>query len=191
MAVSWETPGAKLPCHLGFWVSSGQCIHVGQDQIPSAVSTKLGLVFPLHDWERAQHVISVIAPEAVKVEIQSVEAGAQVSALLLIPSERRAIVPQVSSEGRHIIGSVSESEHMVTDEVAGRRIAELPSVVSGWNHRELLYYEPIEVLPLYLLSGCEVQGKRVETSRQKPQVLLVGDNIICVGHQGRQGIPNR
>ena len=113
------------------------------------------------------------------------------SPFLLVPSERRAIVTQVSGEGRHIIGSVSESEHMVTDEVTGGRVAELPVVVSGWNYRELLYYEPIEMLPLYLLSGYEVQGKRIKTSRQKPQALLVGDNIVCVRYQDWQGIRNR
>ena len=115
IAEAWETPGAKLPFHLGTWVSSGQCIHVCQDQVPRAVSTKLGLIFPLYDWECAQHVFCVIPGQSVEMEIEGVEAGAQMAALLIIPDERRAITAKVAGEWDHIVCGIGEPKHVVRD----------------------------------------------------------------------------
>ena len=77
-AVSAETvltskPTAAIPRqpHLPFWhrslpdhpsirISLSECSHVSQDKTAGSVCTELGLVFPLHDGERAQYVVGVI-----------------------------------------------------------------------------------------------------------------------------------
>ena len=63
------------------------------------VATKGGFVSPAHDGEGVQHVLRVVPGEAVEVEVESVEAGAQVAVLLLVPDEGRPVVAEVAGEG--------------------------------------------------------------------------------------------
>ena len=48
--------------------------------------------------KRAEDVIGVVAAEAVEVEVERVEPGAQVAALLFVPDERRAVVAEIAGE---------------------------------------------------------------------------------------------
>ena len=63
------------------------------------------------------------------MEVERVEAGAQVAAFFFAPDEGQAVVAKVSGEGRHIVGGVGKAEHVVSDEVAGGCRAEWAIVV--------------------------------------------------------------
>ena len=58
-----------------------QGVHVGQDHVPRAVMAELLFVLASDDGEGAEHVAGVVPRKAVEVEIESVEAGAQVAAV--------------------------------------------------------------------------------------------------------------
>ena len=91
-----------------------------------------GFVFTADYGEGFQHVLRVFLGQAVEVEVERVEAGAQVAAFFFVPDEGRAVVAEVPGEGGHIMGGVSEAEHVVADEVAGGCLAEC-AVVVGWG----------------------------------------------------------
>ena len=74
--------------------------------------------------------------EAVEVEVEGVEAGAQVAAFFFVPDEGRAVVAEVAGEGGHVVGGVGEAEDVVADEVAGGGAAEGAVVVGGSDDRE-------------------------------------------------------
>ena len=82
-------------------------------------------------------VVGVVAGEAVEMEVEGVEPGAQVTALLLVPDEGRTPIAEVAGEWRHVVGGVGEAQHVVADQIAGGRSAELPVVVLGRDDGEL------------------------------------------------------
>ena len=49
------------------------------------------------------------------MEVEGVEAGPQVPALLFVPGERRARVAEVAGERGHVVGGVGEPEDVVAD----------------------------------------------------------------------------
>ena len=72
------------------------------------------------------------------MEVEGVEAGAQVAAFLFVPDEGRAVVAEVSGEGGQVVGGVGEAQDVVADEFAGGRVSELPVVVVGCDDGDLL-----------------------------------------------------
>ena len=94
-------------------------------------------VFAADDGEGAQDVGGVIAGEAVEVEVEGVEAGAEVAALLFVPAEGRAVVAEVAGERGQVVGGVGEAQHVVADQLAGGGAAERPVVVGGGDDGEL------------------------------------------------------
>jgi len=72
------------------------------------------------------------------VEVEGVEAGAQVAAFFFVPDEGRAVVAEVAGEGGHVVGGVGEAENVVADEVGDGGGAEIAIVVSGRDNGELL-----------------------------------------------------
>ena len=71
------------------------------------------------------------------MEVEGVEAGAQVAALFFVPDEGRAVVAEVAGEGGDVVGSVGEAEDVVADEAAGGGVAEVAVVVGGGDDREV------------------------------------------------------
>ena len=71
------------------------------------------------------------------MEVEGVEAGAEVAAFLFVPDEGLAVVAEVAGEGGHVVGGVREAEDVVADEVAGGRRAEGAVVVGGGDDGEL------------------------------------------------------
>ena len=67
------------------------------------------------DGEGVEDVGGVIAGKAVEVEVEGVEAGAQVAALFFVPDEGRAVAAEVAGEGGHVVGGVGEAEDVVAD----------------------------------------------------------------------------
>ena len=90
------------------------------------------------DGEGVEDVGGVLAGEAVEVEVEGIEAGAQVAAFFFVPDEGRAVVAEVAGEGGHVVGGVGEAEDVVADEVAGGGGAEGAVVASGRDDGELL-----------------------------------------------------
>ena len=80
----------------GGGVAGGQGVHVGEDEVAGAVAAACGLILAADDREGVEDVGGVLAGQAVEVEIEGVEAGAQVAALLRVPGERRAAAEKVS-----------------------------------------------------------------------------------------------
>ena len=72
------------------------------------------------------------------MEVEGVEAGAQVAALFFVPDEGRAVVAEIAGEGGHVVSGVGEAEDVITDEVAGGGGAEGAFVVGGDDDWELL-----------------------------------------------------
>ena len=83
------------------------------------------------DGEGVEDVGGVSAGEAVEVEVEGVEAGAQVAAFFFVPDEGRAVVAEVAGEWGHVVGRVGEAEDVVAHEVAGGGVAEDTVVVGG------------------------------------------------------------
>ena len=81
-----------------------------------AVGAEGGFVVAADDGEGVEDVGGVCAGEAVEVEVEGVEAGAQVAAFFLVPDEGRAVVAEVAGEGGHVVGGVGEAEDVVADE---------------------------------------------------------------------------
>ena len=102
-----------------------------------------GFVVAADDGEGVEDVGGVCAGEAVEVEVEGVEAGAQVAALFFVPDEGRAVVAEVAGEGGDVVGGVGEAEDVVADEGAGGCGAEFVVVVAGGNDWELLDDVPV------------------------------------------------
>ena len=100
------------------------------------------------------------------MEVEGVEAGAQVAALFFIPDERRAVVAEVAGEGCHVVGGEGESEDVVADEVASGGGVEGAVVVGGGDYRELLHRVPSEVCPLNFLASNVVESEAVEVCQE-------------------------
>ena len=121
-----------------------------------------GFVVAADDGEGVEDVGGVCAGEAVEVEVEGVEAGAQVAALFFVPGEGRAVVAEVAGEGGHVVGGVGEAEDVVADEVAGGGGAEGAVVVGGSDDGELFDDIPVQCCALHLLSDNVVIGNAVE-----------------------------
>ncbi len=93
--------------HFSLGVPSLECVHVGQNQVTGAVLAELLFVLSLDYGEGAEHVLHIVAVQAVEVEVEGVEPGPQVPPLLLVPDERRAVVAQPKSDDGQCWGSAS------------------------------------------------------------------------------------
>ena len=82
----------------------------------------------LDDGEGGEDVGGVVSVEAVEVEVEGVEAGSEVAAVLLVPGKGWAVVAEVAGEGGHVVGGVGEAEDVVADEVGGGAVAEAAAV---------------------------------------------------------------
>ena len=120
-----------LNCHVGGGVAGGEGVEVGEDHGFGAVVAEGGFVVAADDGEGVEDVGGVVAGEAVEVEVEGVEAGAQVAALFFVPDEGRAVVAEVAGEGGDVMGGVGEAEDVVADEGAGGGGAEGAIVVGG------------------------------------------------------------
>ena len=127
-----------LDCYVGVGVAGVEGVVVGEDHVFGAVGAEGGFVVAADDGEGVEDVGGVIAGEAVEVEVEGVEAGAQVAAFFFVPDEGRAVVAEVAGEGGHVVGGVGEAEDVVADEVTGGGGAEGSVVVGGGNDGELL-----------------------------------------------------
>ena len=123
-----------------------------------AVGAEGGFVVAAHDGEGVEDVGGVCAGEAVEVEVEGVEAGAQVAAFFFVPDEGRAVVAEVAGEGGHVVGGVGEAEDVVADEVASGGVAEGAVVASVSDDRELLNNKPIKIGSLQLLPRNIIKG---------------------------------
>ena len=92
-------PIARLSSYLRFRVACFQGVHVSQYEISGPVGLELFLILSFDDGEGAEDVISVFAGDPIKVEVQGVEPGPEVSPFLLVPYERRSVVSHVLGEG--------------------------------------------------------------------------------------------
>ena len=126
------------------------------------VCSASGFVFAADDGEGVEHVFGVVPRQAVEVEVERVEAGAEVAAFLFVPDEGLAVVAEVASEGGHVVGGVGEAEDVVADEVAGGRRAEGAVVVCGGDEGELLDGVPSEMSTLNLLASDVIKTNAVE-----------------------------
>ena len=124
-----------------------------------AVGAEGGFVVAADDGEGVEDVGGVCAGESVEVEVEGVEAGAQVAAFFFVPDEGRAVVAEVAGEGGHVVGGVGEAEDVVADEVASGGGAEGAVVVGGSNNGKLLDNVPTEIRPLQLLPDHIVKTK--------------------------------
>ena len=131
-----------------------------------AVVAEGGLVVAADDGEGVEDVGGIVAGEAVEVEVEGVEAGAQVTALLFVPAEGRAVVAEVAGEGRHVVGGVGEAQDVVTDERAGGLVAEGAVVVGGCDDGELLDDVPVQMSALGLLSSHEIHTHGTQVGNQ-------------------------
>ena len=66
--------------HVGGGVAGGEGVVVGEDHVFGAVVAEGGFVAAADDGEGVEDVDGVVAGEAVEVEVEGVEAGAQVVA---------------------------------------------------------------------------------------------------------------
>ena len=107
------------------------------------------------------------------MEVEGVQPGPEVAAFLLVPDKGRAVVAQVASEGDHVVGSVGEPEHVVTDDFTGGLNPEFPVVGLFSDDGSLFDYKPIQVLPLNLLSSNEVKHERIKTGGPQPTISHV------------------
>ena len=83
---------SNLHRHPRLRVPRRQGVHIGQHHVPRAVAAELLLVLAADDGEGVEHVASVVTRQAVEVEVEGVEAGAQVAAVVVVPREGRAVV---------------------------------------------------------------------------------------------------
>jgi len=143
--------------HLNIRIAGVKSVVVGEDHLFGAVGAEGGFVVLADDGEGVEDVGGVGAGEAVEVEVEGVEAGAQVAALLFVPDEGRAVVAEITGEGGHVVGGVGEAEDVVEDEVASGGGAKVAVVVGGGDDGELLDKKKIQVLPLDFLTRYEIK----------------------------------
>ena len=129
------------------------------------------------DGEGIEDVGGVGTGEVVEVKVEGVEAGAQVTALLFVPAEGRAVVAEVASEARHVVGGVGEAQDVVTDERAGGLVAEQTVVVDGRDDGELLHRIPGQVSALNFLAGNVVERNAVQVCQ--PTGCASAFKVIC------------
>ena len=72
-----------LGCYVNIRIAGVEGVVVGEDHVFGAVVAEGGFVVAADDGEGVEDVVGVVAGEAVEVEVEGVEAGAQVAALLL------------------------------------------------------------------------------------------------------------
>ena len=123
-----------------------------------------GFVVAADDGEGVEDVGGVCAGEAVEVEVEGVEAGAQVAALFFVPDEGRAVVAEVAGEGGHVVGGVGEAEDVIADESCGRWC--VPKAcgrsLRGRDDGKLLDDVPVQCCALHFLSDNVVKGNAVK-----------------------------
>ena len=73
------------------------------------------------------NVVSV--SNAVEVEEQGVEFGAEVETAILVPLEGRAFVAEIAGKGSHVVGGVGEFEDSIADDFGGGFRAEVGGLV--------------------------------------------------------------
>jgi len=84
--------------HVGAGVAGVEGVVVGEDHVFGAVVAEGGFVVAADDGEGVEDVGGVFAGEAVEVEVEGVEAGAQVVALFFVPDKRLAVVAEVAGD---------------------------------------------------------------------------------------------
>ena len=77
----------NLRCHLCLNISGFEGAHVGVDEVAGAVAVERGFVLAADDGEGAQDVAGILPRDTVEVEVEGVQAGAQVAALYFIPMD--------------------------------------------------------------------------------------------------------
>ncbi len=81
---------------------------------------------------------------AVEVEVERVEAGAQVAAFLFVPDEGLAVVAEVAGEGGHVVSGIGEAEHVVADEGDGvdqGRVIRTLGIICSLDERASVFLE--------------------------------------------------
>ena len=139
-----------------------QRIHIRQRHIAGAVCSEGGFIFAADDGEGVEDVFGVVSRQAVEVEVERVEAGAEVAAFLFVPDEGLAVVAEVAGEGGHVVGGVREAEDVVADEIAGGCRAEGVVVVGGGDDGELFDDEPTQICPWHFVARHIIEAIAVE-----------------------------
>jgi hypothetical protein len=78
---------ANLHRHHRFRIPRSQRIHIRQRHIAGAVCSEGGFVFAADDGEGVEDVFGGVPRQAVEVEVERVEAGAEVATFLFVPDE--------------------------------------------------------------------------------------------------------
>ena len=146
-----------LHSHVGVGIAGGEGVAVGEDHGFGAVVAEGGFVVTADDGEGVEDVGGVVFGEAVEVEVEGVEAGAQVAAFFFVPDEGGAVVAEVAGEGGHVVGGVGEAEDVMADDGAGGGSTEGAVVIGGGDDGELLDDVPSHVSTLHLLSNNVVK----------------------------------
>lgn len=91
----------------GGWDEGGEGVVAVEDQVLGAVGAVVALaVSALDDGEGAHDVVHIVAGDAVEVEHQRVQLGSHQSPALVVPAERRAMIPEVFCEAGQIPSGV-------------------------------------------------------------------------------------
>ena len=178
---------AHLYRHPRLRIPGVQGVHVSQDQFLGAVAAEGGLVLAADDGKGVEDVGRVIPGEAVEVEVEGVEAGAEVAAFLFVPGKGRSVVAEVAGEGGHVVGGVGEAEDVVPDEVAGGGGAEGAVVVGGGDDGELFDDVPSHIRRLNLLTGHVIEREAIQICQYTCRVP--GTRGLCVRKQKWQLVP--
>ena len=82
--------------YLNIRVAGGEGVSVGEDRGFGSVVAEGGFVVAADDGEGVEDVGGVLAGEDVEVEVEGVEAGAQVAGFLVASDDRRAVAAEVA-----------------------------------------------------------------------------------------------
>ena len=82
--------------YLNIRIAGGEGVVVGEDRGFGAVVGEGGFVVAADDGEGVEDVGGVLAGEDVEVEVEGVEAGAQVAGFLVASDDRRAVAAEVA-----------------------------------------------------------------------------------------------
>ena len=123
----------------------------------------------LNDGKGGVDVANVVSvSDAVEVEEQGIEFGAEVETAILVPLKGWAFIAEIAGKGSHVVGGVGEFEDSVADDFGGGFGAEAGGlIVVGQDDRELFDDVPIEMLTLNFLAGDIIEGDRVKVCQKE------------------------
>ncbi|MFO1371027.1 MAG: hypothetical protein U1F42_01070 [Candidatus Competibacteraceae bacterium] len=94
-------------------------------------------------------------------------------AVVFVPDERLALIAYVG-EGSHIHGGIGEAEDLRADEVGDGLVADGRLESVRRDDGNLLDDVEIQMLPLHLLAGDEIENERIQIGQQQRGKTAVG-----------------